>query len=362
MEKKVVEFHVNFEQVLDENGQMDESLRNGVSDEFLKKMLLAMVRARAFDEKMLKLQRSGRLGTFAPVLGQEAQVGVAFAMQKDDFLIQNFRENAATIVFGQTMKNILLNYGGDERGNHMPDGVNVLPVSIPVGSQPLHAAGIAWGMKLRKKPFAAVSFCGDGATSEGETLEAMNFAGDLKLPVVFVVQNNQFAISTPRKKQTGAPTIAQKAIAFGFDGIQVDGNDVVAVYNVAKAALEKAYRGEGPTLIEMLTYRMGDHTTADDWTRYRAKEEVEYWKARDPIERVKKYLRIKGQWSDAEDGKSLADATAEVEAAVKEYESIEKPKPADMFDFVYARPGEEFAKERAEAILHVEKLEKEGES
>ncbi len=362
MEKDVQEFHIKFEQVLDENGAMDEGLRKEVSDEFLKKMLLAMLRGRTFDEKMLKLQRSGRLGTFAQVLGQEAQVGVAFAMQKDDFFIQNFRENAATLVRGQTMRNILLNYGGDERGNAMPEGVNLMPVSIPVGSQPLHAAGLAWGMKLKKVKAAAVSFCGDGATSEGETLEAMNFAGDLKLPVVFVVQNNQFAISTPRKKQTGAQTIAQKAIAFGFDGVQVDGNDVVAVYTVAKAALEKAYRGEGPTLVEMITYRIGDHTTADDWTRYRPKEEVEYWKARDPILRVKTYLSKKNQWSEAEEQKALEGISAEVEAAVKEYETMAPPTPADMFDYLYAKPGAEFLAQKQAAIDHVNQLKKEAES
>jgi len=214
--------------------------------------------------------------------------------------------------------------------------VNVLPISIPVGTQPLHAVGMAWGFKLRgEKNKAVVTFFGDGGTSEGDFHEAMNFAGVFQVPCVFVNQNNQWAISVPRSRQSHSQTLAQKAIAYGMEGIQVDGNDVFAVYAATKYALEKAKGGKGPTLIEMFTYRMGDHTTADDSTKYRSASEVEEWKKKDPIDRLRKFMQSKGWWSQPWEDQTVAKANELVEKAVQAYESRPKPNPLDMFDYMY---------------------------
>lgn len=324
--------------ILDEQGNVDEKLNPKLSTPQLIELYSHLVRLRMFDDKALKLQRQGRIGTYGSCLGQEAcTVGSAYAMQKQDWTFPAFREHGVFFTRGVPMVRVLQYWGGDERGSRCADDINCFPVSIPVGSQPLHAVGCAIAMRYSKKDAVAIGYFGDGATSEGDTLEAMNFAGVFNAPVVLICQNNQFAISEPRSLQTHAETIAQKAIGFGFEGIQVDGNDVLAVYVATKQALEKARAGKGPTLLEFFTYRMGDHTTADDSTRYRVKEELDMWRKRDPIMRFKTFLMKTGVLTPLLDEKINAEAIALVEKAVQEYETMPAPKPEDMFDYLYAK-------------------------
>ncbi|MBI1972222.1 MAG: pyruvate dehydrogenase (acetyl-transferring) E1 component subunit alpha [Candidatus Aenigmarchaeota archaeon] len=335
MRKGIVRFSVNYVQILDENGKCSESTE--LTNEQVKEIYELMVLSRIFDEKSVKLQREGRLGTYPPVRGQEAaQVASAYALDKKDWMIPAFRENASMIVRGLPMEMLLQYWGGDERGQKIPADQNNLTFAIPVGTQPLHAVGIAWASKIMGDKIASLVYFGDGATSEGDTSEAMNFAGVFSLPLVFACMNNQWAISVPRKKQTAAETIAQKAIAFGFDGIQVDGNDVFAVYKATKDALEKARSGKGPTLIELFTYRMGDHTTADDASRYRKKSEIDEWLKKDPIERLRKYMESNKLWTKDYEEKLLVKSGKKVEDAIKKYESVPMEDPGKIFEYVYA--------------------------
>ena len=230
---------------------------------------------------------------------------------------------------------ILQYWSGDERGLKTPEGINMFPVSIPVGSHILHAVGAAMAAKYKGEKTVAAVYFGDGGTSEGDFHEGANFAGVFKLPVIFICQNNQWAISVPRAKQTASKTLAQKAFAYGFEGIQVDGNDIFAVYKTMKEALEKARGGEGPTLIECFTYRMANHTTADDAARYRAKEEVEAWKPKDPLLRLRLFMEKKGLWSEQYQKEIDEKAKGIVDKAVKEEESVERPDPRDMINYTY---------------------------
>jgi pyruvate dehydrogenase E1 component alpha subunit len=246
------------------------------------------------------------------------------------------------------MEEILLYWGGDERGNRASGPAHDFPFCVPVGSQAPHAAGVAYALKLRKEPRVAVCLLGDGATSKGDVYEAMNFAGVHKLPVVFVVNNNQWAISVPLSLQTACQTLAQKAIAAGFDGEQVDGNDVIAVRAAAEEAISAARRGEGPRLIEALTYRLGDHTTADDAARYRPPEEVQaHWKE-EPIARLRTYLVAQKAWSKTEEELLAADCQIQVEAAVERYLATPAREPASMFDHLYATLPHVYAAQRDE--------------
>jgi 2-oxoisovalerate dehydrogenase E1 component alpha subunit len=319
----------------------------------------AMVLARAFDLKAVSLQRTGRLGTYAVALGQEAvAAGVASAMRDEDVLLPSYRDNAALLWRGVKMEEILLYWGGDERGSRFSGPPHDFPYCIPVGSQAPHAAGVAFAFKLRKEPRVAVCLFGDGATSKGDLWEAMNFAGVQKLPVVFVANNNQWAISVPLRLQTASETIAQKAIAAGFVGEQVDGNDVIAVRAAAEAAIAAARAGEGPRLIEALTYRLGDHTTADDAGRYRPPEEVQaHWKE-EPIARLRAYLVSQNAWTKAQEEALAIECQARVDAAVERYLAT-APQPAvTMFDHLYAELPEAYAKQREE-LQETEHQEKE---
>jgi pyruvate dehydrogenase E1 component alpha subunit len=329
-------FSVRRMQILDETGSCNEQ---PVSDKDMKKMYEIMVTARIFDDNALKLQREGRIGTYASIRGQEAaQVGSAYAMRKDDWMFPAFREGAAYLARGMPMHLMYAYWAGDERGNHIPKSLNCFSVSIPVGTQTLHAVGFALAAKLKKEKYATAVYFGDGATSEGDCMEAMNFAGVFRAPIVFICQNNQWAISLPASKQTAAQTIAQKAIAFGFDGIWVDGNDIFAVYKVTKDALEKARAGNGPTLVECLTYRIGDHTTADDAKRYRSEKELEEWKMKDPIDRLRKYMMEKEIWTNDDERELQKNSADRVEAAVKAFEEMPAASPHDMFKYVYEKP------------------------
>jgi 2-oxoisovalerate dehydrogenase E1 component alpha subunit len=346
----IARFEVRRRQVLTPDGSLIGMLPAVCADaEVLVRLYRAMVLTRAFDLKAVSLQRTGRLGTYAVSLGQEAvSVGVASAMRQEDVLLPSYRDNGMLLWRGVKMEEILLYWGGDERGNRTSGPAHDFPFCVPVGSQAPHAAGVAYALKLRKEPRVAVCLLGDGATSKGDVYEAMNFAGVHKLPVVFVVNNNQWAISVPLSLQTACQTLAQKAIAAGFDGEQVDGNDVIAVRAAAEEAIAAARRGEGPRLIEALTYRLGDHTTADDAARYRPPEEVQaHWKE-EPIARLRTYLVAQKAWSKSEEEQLAADCQIEVEAAVERYLAIPAREPASMFDHLYATLPHVYAAQRDE--------------
>jgi pyruvate dehydrogenase E1 component alpha subunit len=298
-----------------------------------------MLLGRRFDERMLKLQRSGKIGTFAPIQGQEAaQLGAVACLTEADWFVPSFRETAAEVWRGKPMESVLLAYAGFNEGAAVPEGDNTLPVAVPVGTQTLHAAGIGYGMKLKGKEEVAMVFFGDGATSEGDFHEAMNFAAVFKTPTVFICQNNHWAISIKRSHQTRSQTLAQKALAYGMPGIQVDGNDILAVYAGVKEAVDRARSGDGPTLVECVTYRMSVHTTADDPKRYRTEEEVKEWEEKDPIDRFQKYLKGKDLLSDDDIGTLESEIKDEIKDAVKRWEKrmAELTDPRVMFDFMYA--------------------------
>jgi len=324
-------------EIMDKDGNiLRKDLMPNLSNEQIKELYYYMLLGRVADTKALALQRQGRMYTFAPVLGQEAQVAAAYALKKTDWIVPAFREQAACIYFGMPIKNFFMYYMGHELGSMMPKNIKILPVSIPVGSHPLHAVGISWASKIKKEKDVAMTFFGDGATSEGDFHEAMNFAGVLKTPTIFYCQNNHWAISIPREKQTASKTIAQKAVAYGMPGIQIDGNDVFAVYAASKEAVDRARNGDGPTLIEAVTYRFGPHTTADDPTKYRKDRELEYWKPRDPIERLKKYMAANKMWDEKQEKKALEKAYQEVEKAVAEAEKTPNQSVDEVFDYTYA--------------------------
>ena len=308
-----------------------------------------MVLTRAFDLKAVSLQRTGRLGTYAVSLGQEAvAVGIASAMRQEDVLLPSYRDNGTLLWRGTKMEEILLFWGGDERGNLSSGPAHDFPYCIPVGSQAPQAAGVAYAFKLRKEPRVAVCLFGDGATSKGDVWEAMNFAGIHKLPLLFVANNNQWAISVPLKLQTASQTLAQKAIAAGFTGEQVDGNDVIAVRAAAEEAIAQARAGGGPRLIEALTYRLSDHTTADDAARYRPPEEVQTRWREEPIARLRAYLVSQKAWGKAQEEELAAECQKEIEAAIERYLASSPRAPETMFDHLYAELPRTYASQRAQ--------------
>ena len=282
--------------------------------------------------------------------------GPAMAMTEKDWFAGAFRELGARLMLGDKLSNYFLYHNGYEEGAVLSKKTRLLPFSVIVGAQTLHAAGLAYAMKyLGEKNAGVVTVFGDGATSQGDVHEAMNFASVWKAPVVFICQNNHWAISVPRARQTGSETLAQKAIAYGIPGLQVDGNDALAMYKATREALQRAYNGEGPTFIEAVTYRMMMHTTADDPTKYRKDEEVESWRDKDPLIRFRSYMEKKGLWDEGNDKKLRAEITEEVDRSVKEFEAITEFKPDSSFDFVYAEPGFELEKQRAEFLTDLGK-------
>lgn len=322
-------------QILREDGRVNEELE--LTEEELRKLYYLMVLSRTFDERCLKLQRQGRVGTFAPISGQEAaQVGSAYALKDSDWLFPSFRAEGALITRGLPLKQLLLLYMGNEEGNRIPENLNIFTVAVPVATQIPHAVGAAWAAKIRGDEVAVLVYFGDGATSEGDFHEGMNFAGVFQTPTVFFCQNNQWAISVPRSRQTASETLAQKAYAYGFEGIQVDGNDLLAVYKVTKEALDKARSGGGPTMIEAVTYRYGPHTTSDDPRRYRREEEVEEWRKRDPLKRFRLYLEKKGLWDEQAEAQAWEKAQAEVAKAVEEAEAFPERDISEIFKYMYS--------------------------
>ncbi|MBC7836093.1 MAG: pyruvate dehydrogenase (acetyl-transferring) E1 component subunit alpha [Phycisphaerales bacterium] len=336
-------------QILDENGVLDEQLaKDTLTDEQVVFLYEQMIACRALDEIAFKLQRSGRMHTYPQNKGQEAcALGSGFALRKGvDFLVPCYRENAALFLHGMPMRNVLLHWAGDERGNQIPDGVHITPIAIPIGTQMLHATGVAWAFKMRKEDRVAITYFGDGATSEGDFHEAMNFATVFNVPLIFFCQNNQWAISVPREQQMASETVAQKGLAYGAQCIQVDGNDLFAVYKATTEARERARAGGGVTLIEAITYRLADHTTADDARRYREAEEVDSWKAKDPMIRTRKYLERKGLWDDAKQAETQERADAQVKQIVDEVLNYPAPHASEMFDHMYAELPDELRKQR----------------
>ncbi|KTD17164.1 pyruvate dehydrogenase (acetyl-transferring) E1 component subunit alpha [Legionella jordanis] len=353
----VASFEIPFIQFINEKGDLTcNTLPSLAADkDALKKLYSIMVQTRTFDRKAIALQRTGRMGTYAPINGQEAiSTAIGHAMRKEDVLVPYYRDYAAQFQRGVKMSEILSYWGGDERGSRFACDSEDLPICVPIASQCLHATGVAFAFKYREEARVAVVCIGEGGTSEGDFYEAMNVAGTWNLPVVFVVNNNKWAISVPLSKQTAAQTIAQKAIAAGFDGIQVDGNDIFACREVIGNAIEKARRGEGPTLIEALTYRLCDHTTADDATRYQPCEEVEQAKLKEPISRFKHYL-VKNQIWDEQQEKTLIDQSNKmVEAAVDEYLNTAPQPVSSIFDYHYAELPDYLIEQRAIAMEEAE--------
>jgi pyruvate dehydrogenase E1 component alpha subunit len=350
MEKDIADFEVDYLQILNENAECDLKLKPKISDDVLKEMYRFLILTRAFDDKALKLQRQGRLGTYAPMRGQEAcQIGSAFALEKDDWIFPAFRENGVYMIKGVPPEMLYSYWRGDERGMQIPKNINILPVSITVGAHLPHAAGAAMAFNYLKNKNVAAVYFGDGATSEGDFHEALNFAAVFKAPCIFICQNNQWAISVPVKEQTASQTIAQKAIAYGMKGIQVDGIDVFAVYKATKEAADRARKGEGPTLIECFTYRLADHTTSDDAKRYRSEDEIKMWEKRDPILRFEKYLVEEGVINPVLIGKVKAEAEQQIERAVKNSESAKPQTPTDMFDYMYESISEDLKEQREQS-------------
>ena len=331
---------IEYLSVLDENGSPDTALEPDLPEELLSRLYYHMLLGRRFDERLLNLQRQGRIGTFPPSSGQEAaHLGAVAVLRPSDWLVPAFRETPAELWRGRTMESVILYYNGYNEGVGVEEGRNDLPISVPVGSQVLHAVGLGWAMKYRRKDDIAMVFFGDGATSQGDFHEGLNFAGVFELPLLLVCQNNQWAISVPRAKQTRSKTLAQKALAYGIAGIQVDGNDLLAVYAACREAAERARSGGGSTLIECVTYRITMHTTADDPGKYRSEEEVAQWRQRDPLTRFQTYLVNKGHLNPDKIEALENEVKANIQAAVENAENRMKSlgDPLDMFDHTYAR-------------------------
>lgn len=335
--------------VLDEDGRVDAALEPAIPPEDLQHLYRTFLLARRFDDRMLRLQRQGRIGTFGPIRGHEAAVlGSIYALRSTDWLVPYYREWPAYMWRGWPLDNLVLYYAGFSEGMRVPDGFRDLPLCIPIASQVPHSVGLAYASRFKGEDSVTLVYFGDGASSHGDCQEAMNFAGVFQVPLVFFCLNNQWAISLPRTKQTHAKTIAQKSVAYGFPGVQVDGNDILACYLATREAVERARRGEGPTLIEALTYRLSLHTTADDPTKYRDDAEVRAWEAKEPLPRFRRYLESKGLLDDARQAAVEADVDAQIREAVERAEARMQANLLEAFDEIYAEPTRELRAQRAE--------------
>lgn len=330
---------VPYLQVLDVDGTVvNPSLLPDLSNEDLRKLMYRMVFTRAWDQRAIKLARQGRLGFYAPVAGQEAsQIGSHYAIRADDFLLPGYRDMPQCVFHGWPMYQAFLYSRGHQHGGDVPQGVHLIPPQIIIGAQIVQTAGVAMAFKLRHEDRIAVTYTGDGGTSQGDFYEGMNFAGAYLLPAVFIVQNNHFAISTPVRLQTAAETLAQKAVAVGIPGYQVDGMDVLAVYAAVKQAADRARNGDGPTLLEMLTFRYGPHTmSGDDPTRYRTTDLESEWVLKDPLIRFRKYLQGKGLWSEQDEAQAVTDSNNMVSEAVKKADEYPKMSVPHLIDSMFA--------------------------
>lgn len=351
MGKTVSEHAIPYVQVLDENGKVvDKDLVPDLKDEQLRELMKRMVFTRILDQRAIKLTRQGRLGFYAPVAGQEASmIGSEFATQKDDFLLPGYRDIPESLFHGYPLWKLFLYSRGHQLGGNVPDDVHVMMPQIIIGAQIVQTPGVALAFKLRGEKRVAVTYTGDGGTSQGDFYEGMNFAGAMKLPAIFFVQNNQYAISVPREKQTAAETLAQKAVAAGIPGVQVDGMDVLGVYAVMQQAVDRARAGEGPTMIEAVTFRYGPHTmSGDDPTRYRTKETEASWEQRDPLVRFRNYLVEKNLWSEEEEEKVIEEAKDTITEALKQADAAEKMTVVGFIDTMFEEPTNELKRQRAE--------------
>ncbi|MDF0725355.1 pyruvate dehydrogenase (acetyl-transferring) E1 component subunit alpha [Cytobacillus sp. S13-E01] len=335
--EKVAE-HFPTLQILNEEGQVvSDAAMPDLSDDRLKELMRRMVYTRILDQRSISLNRQGRLGFYAPTAGQEAsQIASQFALEKEDFILPGYRDVPQIVWHGLPLYQAFLFSRGHFKGNQMPEGVNVISPQIIIGAQYIQCAGVALGMKKRGAKSVAITYTGDGGASQGDFYEGINFAGAYKAPAIFVVQNNRFAISTPVEKQSAAKTIAQKAIAAGIPGIQVDGMDPLAVYAAVADARQRAINGEGPTLIETLTYRYGPHTMAgDDPTRYRSSELDDEWEKKDPLVRFRKFLEAKGLWSEEQENQVIEEAKEDIKNAIKKADDTPKQKVTDLISIMY---------------------------
>ncbi len=348
----IEKFSISYMQILDEKGNVDPELDPDLSRDDLLKLYRYMTLSRMVDSRMLNLQRQGRLGTLPACTGQEASFCASVLAIKDtDWFAGSYRELGGRLMRGDSLLNLLYLYNGFEEGSYNHENNRTLPISIILASQLPHAVGLAYGSRLQgEKDTIALVLFGDGSTSEGDFHEALNFAGVLNAPVVFLCQNNQYAISTPRKLQTKSATIAQKAISYGIPGIQVDGNDVLAVYKSVKDAVTRARNNEGPSLIEAFTYRMLMHTTADDPTRYRDDKEVERWKEKDPLKRFKIFLTNKKLWDEKKQLDLENELKQTIDETVKQFESKNDFKPDAPFDHVFEHPGSTLEEQRMDFL------------
>lgn len=319
------------------DGSVDRDRLNfELSESFLTDVYRLLVYNRKIDTRAVNLQRQGRLGTYAPCQGQEGcQVGLVKALDERDPLFPTYRETAALITRGIPLEKIYQYWSGDERGSTWDRGFRVFPISIPVGSQGLHGVGASYALQYQGESQLSVVFLGDGATSEGDMLEAMNFAGSWETPVLFFCQNNQWAISVPREKQTESKTLSQKADAFGFQGIRVDGNDPLATYQLVDDLRSFCLENSEPLFVEAVTYRLGDHTTSDDAKRYRSEEEVEEWERKDPIRRIRSLLESEYGWNEDRENELRESLDDEIDAAVEAMEELSPPDSGSMFEYLY---------------------------
>lgn len=348
--KKIATFEINYSQFLNEKAEVVSDLPDFAKDaDTLKALYRWMVLTRTFDAKAIALQRTGKMGTFPSSRGQEAVgVGVGHAMAKEDIFAPYYRDQAAMFLRGVKLEEVYAYWGGFEQGSNYACGNTDFPICVPIATQCLHAAGAAFAAKHRGNKQAVLTCIGEGGTSKGDFYEAMNVAGVWQLPLVFVVNNNQWAISVPRKIQTGAQSIAQKAIAAGFEGIQVDGNDVIAVRQTVSDALSKARAGKGPTLIEAVTFRACDHTTADDMSRYIDKDELEEAWKKEPVARLRKYMHAQQIWDEENEKALLIETKQEVEQAVATYLAMQPESATAIFDSLYADLPESLQAQRDE--------------
>jgi len=344
--------------ILNSDGEFKPNGGPVLSDEELLQAYKNMLFIRNADELAVSYQRQGRMLTYPPVKGQEAnQIGAVLALTKNDWLVPTYRDHAAWFQKGVPLYYIYLYTYGNEEGNNVGKDMRILPVSIPIASQTLHAVGIGYAMKYKKEDSVVLTYVGDGGTSQGDFNEALNFAGVWKAPVIFYVQNNQYAISCPRSRQTAVSTIAERAFGFGIEGVQVDGNDIQAVYQTVRLAAEKARNGDGSTLIEGYTYRLAAHTTSDDPTKYRKNEEVQEWAKKDPLIRMKKYLLKKNLLNEDENEKMINSFKKEIDEIFRKVEASKDPTVEDIFQYHYKEMPEEL---RRQMNQYKEYLKKEG--
>ena len=345
-------FKIEYIEYLDRNGTLKQSLPKGIADrEALIKIYRTMVLTRVFDLAAINLQRTGAMGTYPSGEGQEA-IGTAIgtAMLEHDVFVPYYRDVATQIQRGVLLEEILLYWGGDERGSAFKHQPEDFPLCVPIATQSCHAVGIAFAIKYRKQPRVVLTTCGDGATSKGDFYESINIAGAMNLPLVFVVNNNQWAISVSRDQQTASKTIAQKAFAAGFGGIQVDGNDPLAVFQVVQEALELARNQHRPTLIEAITYRLGDHTTADDASRYREQQDLENARQLEPLIRFKSFISKEFEWIEKDDKELYDDCKQQVKIAAENYQETTEQKPGEFFDYMFEKPTMNLIQQKEEFL------------